>query len=206
MTAMHTVLPYLTCGHDLSRVEVVLFSEVAYALSHRGTIDIVLFSEVAYALSHRGTIEIVLFSEVAFTEGVLFSEVVSLHNYVHSDQVHFTECTLYHTGFPPPQSQSHGKIVRRLSKKLKVASRTRMHPHSADHAGFVPVRSSSPVLMSSNPVPLHMQSLLEDDRESVSTASSGEGGRGGREGGREGGKGGIRVYINTMTNTPCFSL
>ena len=47
-----------------------------------------------------------------------------------------------------------------------------MHPHSADHSEFVPVRSSSPVLMSSNPIPLHMQSLLEDDRESLSSLNT----------------------------------
>ena len=72
------------------------------------------------------------------------------------------------------QSQSHGKIVRKLSKRLKVGSRARMHPHphSSDHAEFVPVRPSSPVLMSSNPIPLHMTSLMEEDGESVSSQGS----------------------------------
>ena len=72
------------------------------------------------------------------------------------------------------QSQSHGRIVRKLSKRLKVGSRTRQHTHthSDHHSDFRQVRAPSPVLISSNPVPLHMQSLLEEDRESTSSTSS----------------------------------
>ena len=60
--------------------------------------------------------------------------------------------------------------MRRLSKKLKVGSRARMHPHGTEHSEFLSLQPSSPVLVSANPVPLHMQSLLEEDRESSSSS------------------------------------
>ena len=57
------------------------------------------------------------------------------------------------------QSQSHGKIVRKLSKRLKVGSRkTTMATMPAE---LLPMRPSSPVLYASRPAPLHQHSLLE---------------------------------------------
>ena len=46
------------------------------------------------------------------------------------------------------QSQAHGRIVRKLSKKLKVSSRK--YPGTS---GFSPLRSSSPVLYTSQTPP-----------------------------------------------------
>ena len=54
------------------------------------------------------------------------------------------------------QSQSHGKIVRRLSKKLKVGSRKVVPPNE-----FAAVRPHSPVLYHAKPTPLYLHSLLE---------------------------------------------
>ena len=72
--------------------------------------------------------------------------------------------------FPPipTQSQSHGKIVRKLSKKLKVTGRRMTPPNE-----FMLMRPSSPVLSSSllshTASPRHLPSLLE---ESGSNSSS----------------------------------
>ena len=55
------------------------------------------------------------------------------------------------------QSQSHGKIVRRLSKKLKVGTRKLAPPNE-----FASVRPHSPVLYAAKPTPLYMHSLLEE--------------------------------------------
>ena len=71
-----------------------------------------------------------------------------------------------------PQSQSHGKIVRKLSKRLKVGSRkTTMATMPAE---LLPMRPSSPVLYASRPTPLHQHSLLEqsDSGSSGNTANS----------------------------------
>lgn len=61
----------------------------------------------------------------------------------------------------PIQSQSHGKIVRKLSKKLKVSGRKVTPPND-----FMAVRPSSPVLFSMHPSvissPLHLPSLVEE--------------------------------------------
>ena len=46
------------------------------------------------------------------------------------------------------QSQAHGRIVRKLSKKLKVSSRKYLGT-----SGFSPLRSSSPVLYTSQTPP-----------------------------------------------------
>ena len=61
--------------------------------------------------------------------------------------------------FLSPQSQSHGRIVRKLSKRLKVGSRkTTMATMPAE---MLPMRPSSPVLFASRPTPLYQHSLLE---------------------------------------------
>ena len=57
------------------------------------------------------------------------------------------------------QSQSHGKIVRKLSKRLKVGSRKATMVTMPTE--LVPVRPSSPVLYAARPVPLHQHSQLE---------------------------------------------
>jgi hypothetical protein len=57
------------------------------------------------------------------------------------------------------EPQSHGKIVRRLSKKLKVGTR-RMPSPSSD---FLPMRPSSPVLFASHPLPSSFSPLMEED-------------------------------------------
>ena len=69
------------------------------------------------------------------------------------------------------QSQSHGKIVRKLSKRLKVGSRkTTMATMPAE---LLPMRPSSPVLYASRPAPLNQHSLLESDSGSLgNTANS----------------------------------
>jgi len=59
------------------------------------------------------------------------------------------------------QSQFHGRIVRKLSKKLKVGGRKLVTPPS----DFVPVRSSSPVLFSVNTPPITLHSLVEEEEE-----------------------------------------
>ena len=75
---------------------------------------------------------------------------------------------------PPhtPQSQSHGKIVRKLSKRLKVGSRKATM--ATMPAELLPMRPSSPVLFASRPAPLHQHSLLEqsDSGSSGNTANS----------------------------------
>ena len=63
--------------------------------------------------------------------------------------------------------------MRRLSKRLKVVGdKSRMHVSIDHHSEFLQVRPHSPILVSSNPTPLHMQSLMEDDRESASFINS----------------------------------
>ena len=71
---------------------------------------------------------------------------------------------------PMLQSQSHGKIVRKLSKKLKVSSRCIAGP--TDYLPVRNVRPPSPVLYSANPAPLHLHSLLEQSDSNSSGNTS----------------------------------
>ena len=77
------------------------------------------------------------------------------------------------------QPQSHGKIVRKLSRRLKVGTR-KVTPPSSE---IIPIRPSSPVLIPSNPLPTHFSPLLEEDTgRCVCVCVCGGGGGGGGRG------------------------
>jgi len=115
---------------------------------------------------------------------MVLQEELSLCDFTESNRFIFFKCVLLpkvhkifvytNIAYFPMQSQSHGKLVRRLSKRLKVGSRVRTHQSSSssNHSEFLSVRPHSPVLVSNNPVPLHMQSLLEEEGESSSSLNT----------------------------------